>query len=586
VAWSNFITGQTSAGHGIYDFIHRDLDRNLQPYLSTSRTTPPKNTIEVGSLRVPLSSGSVRLLRKGRPFWEYLEDHSIPATVIKIPSDFPPTSASPAQVISGMGTPDLLGTYGTFHLFTNDPRWVEKKVAGGRVQKLDFSGGQHARSALIGPTDPLDAHERKLRLPLEFVRDRKRAVAMVRIAGQKIILCPGEWSAWIPLSFDPGWLGDEIPAIVRFYLKALRPHVLLYASPLNIDPIRPAMPISSPSDFGKTVAQDVGRYYTQGMAEDTKALEAGVLTDREFLTLANHILNKRTAMLQRALKHFRGGLLFFYFSSIDQTSHMFWRTLDPDAPPAVRKHKDVLYKLYARMDAIVGQVLAKMDDQTELLIMSDHGFAPCKRNFQLNTWLARQGYLVTLPAEKQKKGFMGHIDWSKTQAYGLGLNQIFVNLKGREPHGVVVRGERDALARRIGRQLEAYRDPDTGQQVVTRTFLVEYGPNKKRAPDLIVGYNRGYRCASDSAMGRLADRVVEPNDDKWSGDHCMDPALVPGVFFSTRPTQHKHATLLDLAPTTLDYFGVSIPKNTEGKSLFKKPKKSGNKESIKGTNAP
>jgi predicted AlkP superfamily phosphohydrolase/phosphomutase len=572
VAWSNFITSMTPSGHGIYDFIHRDLD-GMKPYLSTSRTRPPAHTIRIGSYVIPLSSGTVSLLRRGRPFWEYLEDDSIPATIIKIPSNFPPESSSPAEVVSGMGTPDLVGTYGTFHFLTTDASWLEKEVAGGRVAKLDFGSGQHARASITGPKNPVDAEGTKLTAPIEIVKDRKRPVALIRLGDKEHILCPGEWSKWIPISFDPGLVASDIRGMVRVYLKSLEPHVSLYVSPINIDPLEPAMPVSSPESFSASIAEEVGRYYTQGMAEDTKALEASVLTDEEFLAQADVVLQERIRMLRRELGRFRGGLLFFYFSSVDQMSHMFWRTLEPGRKGSEGPSSEILYKLYARMDKIVGEVLEAKGENTELMIMSDHGFAPCRRNFQLNTWLARQGYLVVADSSKRNEGFLGHIDWSKTQAYGLGLNQIFVNLEGREPHGVVPLREREGLVRRIGRQLEAFRDPDTGKQVVTRTFIQPYGMNEDRSPDLIVGYNRGYRCATDSAMGRVSQRVVEPNTDKWSGDHCMDPALVPGVFLSTMEVDAARPSLLDLGPTVLDYFGIEPPDHMVGESLFVKEEK-------------
>ena len=541
----------------------------MAPYLSTSKAEPPKHTLEIGDWVLPLSSGGVKLLRRGRPFWEYLTDKGIPATVVRIPSHFPPVTQGRARVLSGMGTPDLMGTYGTFQVFSDRPKWTETKAKGGRFHALRFRG-QHATGELAGPANPMDKKGRPMKLGVEVVRDKKKPVLLVRIGGREVLLTEGEWSRWIPVAFSPGPFVDDVPGMVRFFVKEVHPHTTLYVSPINIDPLNPSMPVTSPASYGKDLAQRVGRFYTQGMAEDTKALEAGVLTDEEFLELARRILRRRVAMLRTELKRFQGGLLFVYFSSTDQVSHMFWRTRDPEAPRELKGLRDTIPRLYAEMDEIVGEVLDSMGNDTQLIIMSDHGFAPCKKNFELNTWLSQQGFLVAKgKGQEATKGPMGYVDWSKTQAYGMGLNGLYLNLKGREPKGVVPASERDALLKRIGRQLRATRDPATGARIVTRTFIQPAEEAGDDAPDLIVGYNRGYRCGSRSATGGLSDKVLVDNEDKWTGDHCMDPALVPGVFLSTSKLQVEAPRLEDIAPTVLRYFEVPIPKKMKGKALFR-----------------
>jgi predicted AlkP superfamily phosphohydrolase/phosphomutase len=139
----------------------------------------------------------------------------------------------------------------------------------------------------------------------------------------------------------------------------------------------------------------------------------------------------------------------------------------------------------------------------------------------------------------------------------LGLNQLFLNLRGREVHGVVPPERRAVVLRRLARELESWRDVETGEVVITR--VVEPGREHfpDRAPDLLVGYNRGYRSSDESALGRVTDTTLEPNLGKWSGDHCMDPAHVPGVLFSTAPLGVERASLTDMAPTILSYFGLS-----------------------------
>lgn len=571
VAWANFITGMDPAGHGIYDFIHRDL-QTMSPYLSTSRTEPPKHTITIRDWVLPLSSGSVTLLRKGRPFWEYLVDNGIPATVVKMPSHFPPEGR--ANVLSGMGTPDLMGTYGTFQLWSDDPDWAEKNLQGGIFYELVFKRGQRAHAVVDGPPNPMDRLSRPISISAQVIRDRTEPVVLIRMQENEFLLTEAEWSEWMEVTFSPGMFAGSIPGMVRFYVKSVHPHTTIYVSPINIDPMKPSMPVSSPSSYSKDLAERVGRFYTQGMAEDTKAFESDVFTDAEFMELAEQILENRVKMLRAELNRFKGGLLFVYFSSTDQVSHMFWRTLDPESEHFIDTDENPIFLLYARMDEIVGEVLDTMRPNTELIIMSDHGFANCSRNFQLNTWLAQQGWLTPRAVMEEKmKSPLDYIDWSRTQAYGMGLNGLYVNLKGREEHGTVPRSERTAVLRRIGNQLRNFRDPANGQQVVTRTFILPIQQAGRHAPDMVVGYNRGYRCGGESAVGGMTEAVLETNTDKWSGDHSMDPALVPGVFLSTLPTEHTSPMLEDFGPTVLRLFHIDPPAEMIGKNLFETKEK-------------
>jgi hypothetical protein len=304
VAWSHFSTGLGSHGHGIYDFVHRD-PVHLVPYLSTSRTEAPDRVLRLGGLSLPLSSGKVELLRRGRAFWQDLEDQRVPATMVKIPANFPPAESHMAESLAGMGTPDLLGTYGTFQIVTDDPELRERRMSGGVIHAVEFVD-QVARGTLQGPPNPLTLDGEIMSTPIEIARDRKRPVALVRLGGADVVLQPGEWSEWVPVHFDPGVLAGEVTGIVRLYLAELRPHLRLYVSPINIDPVDPEMPLSAPEHYVTDLAADVGRFYTQGMAEDTKALAGGALSDDEFLAQADIVFEERMRMLDRELDRYQG----------------------------------------------------------------------------------------------------------------------------------------------------------------------------------------------------------------------------------------------------------------------------------------
>jgi predicted AlkP superfamily phosphohydrolase/phosphomutase len=569
-AWSNFITGMSPGYHGIFDFVHRDPWK-LRPYLSTSRVDPPR-CLNIGSWGIPLGGGGPKLLRRQKPFWWYLDRAGVRATVIRMPSHFPPRDDGGARVLSGMGTPDLLGTYGTFSVLTTDAELAASDPSGGQVVELERAADDVLVGTVPGPMKPCSSEE----VPLEVgvAVDAGDRGALITAGGARVLLGVGQWSELVRMRLPlPGPLGD-LSAVGRLYLKSLQPEVVLYLSPLNIDPLDPALPISSPPDFAARLARRSGLYYTQGMPEDSKALAAGVLTEDEYLQQAEMVLRQRERMLKHALQDFREGFLFFYFSSSDQIAHMFFRAHDRTHPARTSRddrHANVLRDLYRRMDRVVGEVQRKLRPGDLLLVISDHGFGPASYLFDLNGWLEREGYLVL--RDEPQPGFLGHIDWRRTQAYGLGLNGLYLNLAGRERHGVVDPRRRDQLLRRLTRALLAVRQPTTGQRVVTevtRPRKLYPGPEVSRAPDLVLGYGRGFKVADESATGGVSGELFAINRHAWSGDHCGDHRLVPGILFSNQPLRRVRGgyNLKDLAPTVLRYLGVRVPATMRGRSML------------------
>ncbi|HVY47475.1 MAG TPA: alkaline phosphatase family protein, partial [Minicystis sp.] len=222
VAWSDFITSMHSDGHGIFDFVHRDPEK-LQPYLSTSRAKTP-TVVKLGSLALPIGGGGVELLRGGRAFWSYLDDADVPATVLMIPAAYPPLHEGRARVIAGMGTPDLLGTYGVFQLYTTDPDWKDRTVAGGRIEMMQVKRGEVVPLELHGPPNPFSSEGAPLKMPFELVVDAERPSALLRIGDEERVLQPGEWTDWLPVSFSPP-LSPSVHGMVRAFLKSLSPEI-------------------------------------------------------------------------------------------------------------------------------------------------------------------------------------------------------------------------------------------------------------------------------------------------------------------------------------------------------------------------
>jgi predicted AlkP superfamily phosphohydrolase/phosphomutase len=561
VAWSTFITGRDPGVHGIFDFIQRD-PKTLTPYLSTTLTFPGRHNVPIGPWRFPLTSGRVELLRHGQAFWEDLESHGIRTTVIRMPANFPP-SGKATRELSGMGTPDILGTYGTFTIFTSDPALVGQSPSGGAVLSVDDSSGVvHAQ--LEGPEQPFLKTPQKMRLDFAVAIDSTRQYAKLVVGDETRLLRVGEWSDWVPLRFAVSPL-QTLGSECRVLVKELSPHFVMYVSPLNLDPLAPAEPISTPSDYAAQVATATGRYYTQGMPDDTKALRAGLLTVDEFLAQSRIAFEENHRQFRYTLDRFDAGFLFYYFGDADQVSHMLWRTLDP-GHPAYQAATDapragVIPGIYADFDGIVGDVRQHLRPDDLIVILSDHGFASWRRAFNLNTWLKTQGYLVQADQNSaDQTGVFGDVDLKRSRAYGLGMTGLYVNLKGREAFGTVAPASRDALLAEISDRLLHTKDPATGEAAVAHVYrrdeVYSSAGNDDLAPDLIVGYAKGTRVSDDSPIGVLAPDVFTNNMSAWSGDHEMDPPSVPGILISNRRLTTAPATLQNLAGTILQQLGI------------------------------
>lgn len=575
VAWADFITGMNSGGHGIFDFIHRD-PATFTPFLSTSKAVPPAKTLALGEWVVPLSSGRVELLRGGKAFWNTLEAQGVKSTIFRIPSNFPPEE-SEATTLSGMGTPDLLGTYGTFSYYTDAPAPGAKPVGGGKVYPVQLRNHKVVAS-LSGPRNAFRKDSASAHAEFTVWVDPENPVAIISLQNQKIILNQGEWSPWLRVEFSLLPHLEKVSGICRMYLKETHPHFKLYVSPINLDPLDPALPISTPAGYSRELARALGRFYTQGMAEDTKALSQDILSDAEYLEQAFSVLAEHEKAFDFELDRFQEGFLFFYFSSLDLNSHMFWRTIDPQHPlyseTLAKEFGWVIPHLYQKMDEIIGKSMQRIDSDTTLVVISDHGFTSFRRGFNLNTWLLHQGYAVLdNPLAQDETDFFNTVNWSRTKAYGLGINGLYLNLEGREVHGCVRPGpEADAVANEIAARLSALQDPLTGEKVIHRIYRPKetyQGPHVAQAPDLVLGYNRNYRASWETILGKYPHEELVDNHDKWSGDHCMDRDLIPGVLLCSKVPEAAAPALYDLAPTILHEFGIPKPAEMIGTSLWR-----------------
>ena len=549
VAWSNFISGANPGTHGIFDFIARD-PATMTPSFSTSRITPGGHALRVGHWRLPLTAGGADNLRRGPTLWQQLERRGVPATVIRMPANFPPTH-SRARALSGLGTPDIHGAYGIFTFYTDRHDELTRDVAGGHIERVDVRDGV-VNAVLPGPDNTFDARGSTSDIPFQILIDPGTPAVRIRIQQADFLLREGEWSEWVPLRFPLLPHLAEAAGICRFHLLRARDDFALYVSPVNIDPADPALPIAEPAGYAADLARRAGRFYTQGMAEDTRALSAGVFDDARYREQALFVHRESVRLFEAEFPRFRDGLFFFYFSSLDLNSHALWRLLDTGHPlydpAAAARHGDFLPWLYSDLDRVAGQALAAADDRTLLLVISDHGFGSFRRQFNLNSWLLANGYAVAAPGGSRDAEYFGGAQWEATRAYGLGINSLYLNMAEREKDGCVPPREHERLRNELIERLEAAVDPATGMHPVRKAYRPEdiySGPEVSRAPDLIIGYSPNYRASWDTILGKYPKDVFLDNRDPWSGDHCLDSSFMQGVCFCNRSRFGGEAPGLD-----------------------------------------
>jgi hypothetical protein len=415
----------------------------------------------------------------------------------------------------------------------------------------------------------------EMRIPFQVRLDRNGADAELVIEKKTYPLKLREFTPWIELKFKPG-LGIGVRSIARFYLLATSPHFRLYMTPLNIDPDKPALPISHPFTYAIYLSKLHGRYSTLGLAEDTWGLNERVLDEEAFLKQSYLIHQERESMFFDALEKVKRGAVVCVFDITDRLQHMFFRYLERDHPANADKdvedHKEAIRELYKNMDDLVGRVMDSLRRDTVLFVMSDHGFKPFRRGVNLNSWLYENGYLAIKSETPTGAQWYQDVDWSRTRAYAVGLGGIYVNLKGREAKGIVEPGEEQAvLKQEIAEKLRQLRDGehDAGPVAdVYDTRLIYKGPYVREAPDLFVGFSVGYRASWDCATGTISDGIIQHNTKSWSGDHCMNPPDVPGIFFSNRTLRVDRVNIMDIGPTVLDLFGVPVPAWCDGSSFM------------------
>lgn len=570
VAWSTFATGVNPGKHNIFDFLTRDPN-TYYPALASTEITPPKKYLNVGKYKIPISKPVIELLRKSKAFWKITGEHGIYSSVLRVPITFPPEKFY-GNMTSGLGTPDLRGTQGSFTYISEKSMNEDFSISDGVSTILEKTNDNEFIAKIPGPEHPLLKEKKNLEATVKIKKLDDERIE-IETSKEKHIIKKGKLSEWTKLEFGSGLI--KVSGIARWFLIDTKPYLKIYLSPINIDPEKPAMDVSHPKIFSVYLSKIFGSFATLGMVEDTWALNEGLLSEEGFLDQVYTAQEEREKIFWDTFSKVKEGLLVSVFEATDRIQHMFWRYMNDESPAPKNGNKpeivDAIPIVYKKMDELVGKVLDKLGKNDALMIVSDHGFNKFNRGFNVNTWLYKEGYLALKDGKTESGKWFADVDWSKTKAYGTGLGGIFLNIKGREKYGIVEKGEEaEKLKREIKSKLEGLKDPETGKTAIDMVSIREdiyKGAYVVNAPDIIVGYAIGYRISWESAVGEVGGDLFVDNTRLWSGDHCFTSETVPGIFFSNRKINRKDPTLADISPSVLSLFGIKIPAFIDGRDL-------------------
>jgi predicted AlkP superfamily phosphohydrolase/phosphomutase len=632
VSWSSFATGMNPGKTGIFDFLARVPGTYFPQISLTEQGTEP--LIPETSLRVAMALGLggggfalvflvVGLIlranrapslglsalvglaifaialhaifsylprelptsiatRQGVSYWKYTSDNGIKTVALEAPVTYPAEELPGGKLLTGLGTPDIMDSWGFWSLYTTDLFEIEQAETGGTLFPLDFDEDGRAESHIRGPRNfTVQEKDRpEVNLPIRFVLDRGEGSVSIEIPSgedQRVALRKGEWSDWVELAFPMNPLISH-HGMTRFSVLSVEPNVEIYMEPINWNPkkLPPNVRISSPHGYAGELAEEIGYYETLGWSIATNPLKDDAIGYDAFLQDVRYVIGRQRQMLFHELEQEGWQSLTFFFLFTDRVQHMLWRFVDPEHPlydpELAQRYGGEIRKAYQEMDEIVGEVMERYVDAETTL----------RKGVNLNTWLVKSGYMTIKGAEGRKdlKGvvdpnarFFPKVDWSRTKAYALGLSGIYINVAGRERDGIVAPGaEYEEVKQEIIEGLLALVDPETADTIMSsasRREDVFHGPYADEAYDIVVGFKPGYRVSWETTLGGIPHEVITDNRNNWSGDHCSSDAdVTAGVLFSNRKIERDTVRIIDIAPTVLDIFGIPVPHDMDGEPIF------------------
>ncbi len=580
VAWSSFATCKNPGGHGIYDLLKCDPATYILGE-SYAETTGASLAADGSVVKPPVSISHC----KSTSFWAVADGLGIRSKILNVPYAYPPDQLQHGRMICGLGVPDVRHTTSTSFSISEEHQKIQTES--GVVQVPLRFEGDVAHVSIPGPRDISKEAEPNesfyFLMELKITANRTEEQITIETQGKACTLREGGWSAWIESTYK---LTPEysIRAISRFHLTEAAEGVHIYMTCLQFHPRNPYVSFSWPPEYSAELADRYGLYKTVGWAYDTKALAQDVLSETAFLNDVKRTMAWRERLTLDEIDRGNFDLLISAWTATDRVAHMFWRFRDRGhalyTPEGAERFGRALEDTYVKMDDIVGKVTEKLSDDDLLIVMSDHGCSISRLDFNVNTWLVRNGYATLKGQEDRSQAFgtQSHFrdfDWQKTQAYGLGLSSIYLNLRGRERDGIVPPEEADALIEEIrGKLMRDVKVPEIYGPERAPVFKSVYtrhhytGTAAHLAPDLVLAYREGIKTVGQSILGLVTKEIFFVNRNKWSGDHSAnDVADMPGILFCNKTIVGKRPDIMELGVTAADCLGITAQLDFEGKIL-------------------
>lgn len=531
VVWSTISTGKSPGEHGIFDFLRKSHDGYLP---------------ELALFGIEKYIGGVRYTSsiKTETVFHKIARQQIPVTLLRWPLTFPVSEDVPnnMRILPGLGVPDIRGTLGQYLFYTTD-KSISSQNKRGRVIHLNSSSSK-INTDLYGPPHMTWRGVKDSSIPLTIEKINNRVIR-VQLADTSLELNLGKWSNILNLNFPIG-VRKKVSCITRVICVSIEPHLSIFFLPLQIDPNNTNLPYCSPTNFGADLWQNCGPFLTVGMPEDTNGLNDGLISAEHFLSLCDDVFAERERMMWATLQEFKEGVFACVFDTLDRIQHMFWRSDD-----------EIIESWYRKIDAMVGRILDYLGEDSPLIILSDHGFGEFRYSVHINTWLICEGFMKLKKEAKEGRTLFEDVDWSKTTAFALGLNSVYINKKGRDKQGIVDEKEVKEIIKELIKKFENW--SEGGHKPILKAYSVyeifnKGGVNDNNVPDIIVGYADGYRTSWVSALGGApGGSPIELNNGHWCGDHCCDQSIVPGVLFTKGIKLPDLPSVMSIADMILDW---------------------------------
>lgn len=285
------------------------------------------------------------------------------------------------------------------------------------------------------------------------------------------------------------------------------------------------------------------------------------------------LCDQRFTLAEKLLQQESPDFLMLVEMGVDRIHHSFWKPMDPNHPQHEPNspYATAIHDYYCHVDRRVGELVAECNDETIILVVSDHGARPLLGGVCLNEWLIQEGYLsLSATPDSPLPLDQAAVDWSRTKAWGAGgyYGRVFLNVQGREPQGVIALADYEKERTELAQRLEALTDPD-GNSLGTRVFKPQQIYQKVRgvAPDLIVYFGElAWRSIGTVGNGSLYTTENDTGPD--DANHAQQGMM---IFYNPRKPANgqliQNAQIYDILPTLLAQSNIAAPPGLRGKVL-------------------